>query len=62
MICENCMDSLIFRRRLEQLTHVLYQIPAEESTVSSTNWKIWYGELLSGKYRIVKEIFIFILS
>ncbi len=49
-------------RRLDQLadglwTDVLYQLPAGESTVFPTNWKTWYGELPSGKYRIVKEIF-----
>ena len=48
--------------RLDQLTDglwtdVLYQLPTGESTFFSTNWKTWYGELPSGKYRIVKEIF-----
>lgn len=38
-------------------TDVLYQIPAGETTVFPTNWKTWYGDLPSGKYRIIKEIY-----
>lgn len=36
---------------------VEYRIPDGETAVFPTNWKIWYGELPSGQYRIVKEVY-----
>ncbi len=36
---------------------VEYRIPDGETVVFPTNWKIWYGELSSGQYRIVKEVY-----
>lgn len=36
---------------------VEYHIPNGETAVFPTNWKIWFGELPSGEYRIVKEVY-----
>lgn len=37
---------------------VEYHIPSGETAVFPTNWKIWFGELPSGQYRIVKEVYL----
>ena len=39
---------------------VEYRIPNGETAVLPTNWKTWYGELSSGKYRIVKEVYLYL--
>ncbi len=36
---------------------VEYRIPNGETPVFPTNWKTWYGQLPSGQYRIVKEVY-----